>query len=80
MSMKVRRQNSHSPEPTFKEKGAGIVCVGQSHIFYSNIFKVRHNLRLNADVADTALQKSLRQFCKYCWQNLNYGRKKIIFI
>ena len=41
MSIKVRRQNSHSPEPTFKEKGAGIVCVWQSDIFYSNIFKVR---------------------------------------
>ena len=33
-----------------------------------------HSLRLNADVVDTASQKSLRQFCKYCWTNLNYGK------
>ena len=38
-----------------------------------------HSLRLNADLADTPLQKSLRQFFKYCWQNLNYG-KNYIFI
>ena len=40
---------------------------------------LRHSLRLNANVADTASQKSLRQFCKYCWQNLNHG-KIYIFI
>ena len=28
----------------------------------------------HAHVADTALQKSLRQFCKYCWPNLNYEK------
>ena len=38
---KPRRQNSHSPEQTFKEKGAGNGCVWQSHIFYTNIFKVK---------------------------------------
>ena len=42
-------------------------------------FYLRHSLRLNADVADTALQKSLRQFSKFCWPNLNYG-KIYIFI
>ena len=36
-------------------------------------------MRLNADVADTALQESLRQFCKDCQPNLNYG-KIYIFI
>ena len=41
MSIKLRRQKSHSPEPTFKEKGGGIVYVWQSHIFYTNIFKVK---------------------------------------
>ena len=46
-----------------------------SHIPYY----IGHSLRLNADVADTALQKSLRQFCKYCWPNLNDG-KIYIFI
>ena len=40
---------------------------------------LRHSLRLNADLADTALEKSLRQFCKYCWPNQNYG-KNYIFI
>ena len=40
---------------------------------------VWHSLRLNADVADKSSQKSLRQFCKYCWWNLNYG-KIYIFI
>ena len=40
---------------------------------------LNHSSRLNADVADTALQKSLSQFCKYWWQNLNYG-KIYIFI
>ena len=38
---------------------------------------IRHSLRLNADVADTLLQKSSRQFCKYCWPNLNYGKNYI---
>ena len=38
-----------------------------------------HSLRLNADVADTASQKSLRHICKYCWLNLNDG-KIYIFI
>ena len=42
-------------------------------------FVIRHSLRLNADVADTALQKSFRQFCKYCQPNLNY-EKNYIFI
>ena len=35
---------------------------------------ILHSLRLNADLADTALQKSLGQFCKYCWSNLNSGK------
>ena len=35
---------------------------------------LRHSLKLNADLADTPLQKSLWQFCKYCWPNLNYGK------
>ena len=38
-----------------------------------------HSLRLNADVADTVSQNSLRKFGKYCWPNLNYG-KIYIFI
>ena len=38
---------------------------------------LRQNLRLNADSADTASQKSLRQFGKYCWQNLNYAKNYI---
>ena len=42
-------------------------------------FALWHSLRLNADVADTASQKSLRQFCKYCWPQLNY-EKNYIFI
>ena len=42
-------------------------------LFGMNNF-IWHSLRLNADVADTAWQKSLRRFCKYCGQNLNYGR------
>ena len=38
-----------------------------------------HSLRLNAEVADTASQKSFRPFCKFWCQNLNY-RKITIFI
>ena len=41
---------------------------------------VGHSLRLNADVADTASQKSLRQLCKHCWPNLNYGKIYICFL
>ena len=36
------------------------------------IIFIRHSLRLNTDVADTELQKSLGQFFKYWWPNLNY--------
>ena len=36
-----------------------------------------HSLRLNADVADTALLKSLLQFSKYWWPNLYYGKNYI---
>ena len=32
---------------------------------------------LNADVVNTASQKSSRQFRKYCWPNLNYGKINI---
>ena len=39
-----------------------------------------HSLRSNADVADSALQKSLRQFCKYFWPNLNHGKINIFII
>ena len=38
MSIKVRRHNSHSPEPTLKVKGAGTVWFWQSHIFLTTIF------------------------------------------
>ena len=39
MSIKVRRQNSYNPEPTVKEKGAGIVCAW--HILHEYFLKVK---------------------------------------
>ena len=45
----------------------------------TDLIDIGHSLRVNADFADTPLKKSLRQFCKYCWPNLNYG-KIYIFI
>ena len=38
-----------------------------------------HSLRLNADVADAAPQKSLRQFSKYCGPILNYAKIYIFY-
>ena len=49
------------------------------YLFQKHYFDFLHSLRLNADVAHTASQKSLRQFFKYGWPNLNYG-KIYIFI
>ena len=42
-------------------------------------FRLRHSLRLNADVADKASQKSLRQFLNVAGQNL-VMEKKIKFL
>ena len=48
MSIKVRRHKSRSPEPLIKEKGACIVCVWQSQIYYTNIFKGKKRLFQNS--------------------------------
>ena len=47
--------------------------------FFFSSFVLRHSLRLNAEVADTASQKSFWPFCKFWCQNLNY-RNIVIFI
>ena len=39
---------------------------------------VEQPLRLNADLADTAIQKSLRQFGNYCWPKLKYAKIYIL--
>ena len=46
-----------------------ITHIQRSPIYYIHLW---HSLRMNA-----ALQKSLLQFCKYWWPNLNYGKKYI---
>ena len=72
-------RSEHTHRQTHGRTNRLIESIGPEARCFENTFVVGHSMRLNAEVADTASQKSFWPFCKFWCQNLNY-RKIYIFI